>query len=88
MSIVVQFEARRNRAIRRELATSLDSFVALATDIANLAPEAVRGRDADRPVVLALVALLNGLSSLAVTVADPGDFAAAAHALRRILVRR
>ncbi|MGY4103723.1 TetR/AcrR family transcriptional regulator [Nocardia sp. R16R-3T] len=87
VSIVVQFEARRNREIRRELTTSLSAFVALATEIADLAPDSVRGGGGQRAVVLALVALLNGLSSLAVTVADSEDFVAAAHALRRVLSR-
>lgn len=86
VAMVVQFEARRNGAIRDELERPLAAFVAMARDLASRAPATLQAADGGRAIVLAVIGLLNGLSSLAVTVDDTETFASAAHTLRRIVV--
>lgn len=86
MALTVQLEVRRNPDLRRELAPTLGTFRDFVGSVAALAPPELRTRVDEHGLRLALTTLLNGLSSVAVTVRDPAAFVAAADALRAIVV--
>ena len=87
MAIEVQVAARRNAALRQELSPTLGSFRAFAENLAARADADVREAAGLRALTLAVIVLLNGLSSLAVTLHDPAEFADAAAALRVLVAR-
>lgn len=85
MAITVQFEARRNPDLRHELTPTLGAFRRYVESVVDLADADLIARAGRRALVLAVSALLNGLSSIAVTLRDPQDFVASADALRLIV---
>lgn len=85
MSMMVQFEARRDPALYEELAPMLDAFRDYVAGLARRAPARVGGGGDERSLTLALIAILNGLSGLAVALRDPGDFVAATTSLRTLI---
>lgn len=83
MAFAVQMEARRDTPLREELAATLGVFREFAEDLAIRAGSS--GSDV-RSRTLAIVAMLNGLSSLAVTLRDSTEFAGAAAALASVVI--
>lgn len=88
MAITVQLEIRRDPEIRAALTGSLEKFQALAGRIATGAPADLAGEHGSRSVTLAVIALLNGLSTLGATLHDPEELAGAAAVLTAIICGR
>lgn len=85
MAITVQLEIRRDPEIRAELTGSLEKFQLLAGRIAARAPADLADKHGSRSMTLAVIALLNGLSTLSATLHDPEEFGGAAAALASII---
>jgi AcrR family transcriptional regulator len=84
MAVTAQLEVQRDPELREELTDSLASFQLLARRIADRAPAALISEHGQRAMTLAIVALLNGLSTLGATLRDSSEVAAAAAALAAI----
>jgi AcrR family transcriptional regulator len=84
MAITIQFEVQRSATLRRELADVLTSFRELAQRVARMASKDRLGPGGERAMTLAITGLMNGLCSLAATIAKPSDFAAATDSFARM----
>ncbi|WP_099024551.1 TetR/AcrR family transcriptional regulator [Mycolicibacterium palauense] len=87
MAIAVQMDVRRDAELRRELSAMVGEFRSFAESLARREDACAGDATKLRAMTLGVIALLNGLSTLAVTVQDPDDFAAAANALTALVTQ-
>ncbi|MEO8298126.1 MAG: TetR/AcrR family transcriptional regulator [Burkholderiales bacterium] len=87
ISLQIQIEARRNDDLRHQLKPVFDVFRHFAEEQARAAPPALLQQVGVRPLTLAIIAILNGLSSVAASLRSDAEFSQTAEALRLLLAR-
>lgn len=85
MAFTVQMEIQRDNRLAARLRPSVRAFRAFIDELVDLASDRLRQAVASEDLSRALIAILNGLTSVAVSISNPDDFPAIVHAVRVLL---